>query len=68
MDFSGAAVLVTGGTSGIGAAVARAFGDAGASVLLTGRDAERGGEMAADIVSDGGAAEFRAADVTDKGA
>lgn len=68
MDFSGTAVLVTGGTSGIGAAIARAFGDAGASVLLTGRDAERGGEMAADIVSDGGAAEFMAADVTDKGA
>ncbi|MBE9554951.1 MAG: glucose 1-dehydrogenase [Proteobacteria bacterium] len=68
MDFSGAAILVTGGTSGIGAAIARAFGDAGASVLLTGRDVERGGEMAADIVSDGGVAEFMAADVTDKGA
>jgi NAD(P)-dependent dehydrogenase (short-subunit alcohol dehydrogenase family) len=68
MDFSDAVVLVTGGTSGIGAAVARAFGDAGASVLLTGRDAERGGEVAADIVSDGGAVEFLATDVTDKGA
>lgn len=68
MDFSGAAVLVTGGTSGIGAAIARAFGDAGAAVLLTGRDAERGGEVAADIASDGGTAEFLAADVTDSGA
>ena len=29
-DFSGAAVLVTGGTSGIGHAVATAFADAGA--------------------------------------
>jgi NAD(P)-dependent dehydrogenase (short-subunit alcohol dehydrogenase family) len=65
MDFSGAVVLVTGGTSGIGAAVARAFGDAGASVLLTGRDAERGAEVAADIASDGGAAEFVAADITE---
>jgi NAD(P)-dependent dehydrogenase (short-subunit alcohol dehydrogenase family) len=68
MDFSGTAVLVTGGTSGIGAAIARAFGAAGATVLLTGRDTERGGEVAADIASDGGAAEFMAADVTDTGA
>ena len=35
-DFSGAAVLVTGGTSGIGHAVATAFADAGASVTVTG--------------------------------
>lgn len=68
MDFSGTAVLVTGGTSGIGAAVARAFGDAGAAVLLTGRDAGRGAEVAADIASDGGTAEFMAADVTNTGA
>jgi NAD(P)-dependent dehydrogenase (short-subunit alcohol dehydrogenase family) len=68
MDFSGAAVLVTGGTSGIGAAIARAFGDAGAAVLLTGRDSERGSEVAADIASDGGTAEFLAADITDAGA
>lgn len=68
MDFSGAAVLVTGGTSGIGAAIARAFGDAGATVMLTGRDVERGGEVAADIASDGGVAEFLAADITDAGA
>ena len=38
-DFSGAAVLVTGGTSGIGHAVAGAFADAGASVTVTGRRA-----------------------------
>jgi len=68
MDFSGAAILVTGGTSGIGAAVARAFGDAGAAVLLTGRDPARGAEVVADIASDGGKAEFMAADITDKDA
>jgi len=67
MDFSGTAVLVTGGTSGIGAAIARAFGDAGAAVLLTGRDGTRGSQVAADIASDGGTAEFLAADITDKG-
>lgn len=35
-DFSGAMVLVTGGTSGIGHAVAAAFAGAGASVTVTG--------------------------------
>jgi NAD(P)-dependent dehydrogenase (short-subunit alcohol dehydrogenase family) len=35
-DFSGARVLVTGGTSGIGHAVARAFAAAGAAVTVTG--------------------------------
>ncbi len=35
-DFSGAHVLVTGGTSGIGAATAASFRDAGAQVTITG--------------------------------
>jgi len=35
-DYAGAAVLVTGGTSGLGAGVAAAFRDAGASVTVTG--------------------------------
>ncbi len=35
-DFDGAAVLVTGGTSGIGHAVATAFHQAGADVVITG--------------------------------
>ncbi|MFM8303770.1 MAG: SDR family NAD(P)-dependent oxidoreductase [Actinomycetota bacterium] len=35
-DFSGCAVLVTGGTSGIGHATASAFADAGAAVTVTG--------------------------------
>lgn len=34
-------MLVTGGTRGIGAAIASAFEDAGASLLLTGTDSER---------------------------
>ncbi len=42
-DFSGAAVMVTGGTSGIGHAVAGAFADAGASVTVTGRRASPDG-------------------------
>lgn len=35
-DFDGATVLVTGGTSGIGHAIATAFADAGAAVTITG--------------------------------
>ena len=35
-DFSGSRVLVTGGSSGIGTAIARAFADADAQVAITG--------------------------------
>jgi len=35
-DFSGCRVLVTGGTNGIGAGIARAFHEAGAEVVITG--------------------------------
>lgn len=41
-DYSGAAVLVTGGTSGIGHAIAAAFVEAGAAVTITGTRAEAG--------------------------
>lgn len=39
-DFTGARVLVTGGTSGIGLAIAGAFADAGAVVTITGTRTE----------------------------
>ena len=38
-DYTGASVLVTGGTSGIGLACARAYREAGATVSITGRAA-----------------------------
>ena len=39
-DFTGTSVLVTGGTSGIGHAVASSFADAGAVVTVTGTRAD----------------------------
>jgi NAD(P)-dependent dehydrogenase (short-subunit alcohol dehydrogenase family) len=47
-DFSGRRVLVTGGTSGIGAGIARAFLDAGAEVVITGTRSAAG-EYDADL-------------------
>lgn len=49
-DFTGTSVLVTGGTSGIGLAVAGAFRDAGAAVTVTGT---RAGAHDYDVDLDG---------------
>jgi len=65
MDFTGRTALVTGGTSGIGAAIGRAFGAAGAAVMLAGRDRARGEAVASQIIEAGGSAAFAAADLAD---
>lgn len=59
-DYSGASVLITGGTSGIGHAVASAFAAAGASVTVTGT---RG--SAADYDTDLSAFGFRQLEMRD---
>ena len=55
--------LVTGGTSGIGRAVAERLAREGAEVIVSGRDRARGSEVVAAIESTGGKARFVAADL-----
>ncbi|MBA2955474.1 SDR family oxidoreductase [Nocardioides sp. MAH-18] len=64
--LEGKVVLVSGGTQGVGAAVARATVDAGATVVVTGRRNEIGEAFAAELEQRGGrAAAYLAADVSD---
>jgi NAD(P)-dependent dehydrogenase (short-subunit alcohol dehydrogenase family) len=46
------AVVVVGGTSGLGREVAKHYADAGRTVVLTGRDAERAAAVAAELGGD----------------
>ncbi len=61
--FAGKVVLVTGATSGIGEATARAFAHEGAKVCFCGRREELGRKVEADIRAAGGEAAFVRADV-----
>jgi NAD(P)-dependent dehydrogenase (short-subunit alcohol dehydrogenase family) len=55
--------VITGGTSGIGRATAVLFAAEGATVVFTGRNEERGGEVEDEIRTAGGRARFVLADV-----
>ena len=63
--FAGKAVLVTGGTAGIGRATALAFARRGADVAILGRDAERGDDAVAACRAAGGTARFIPVDIRD---
>ncbi|MFB6135442.1 MAG: SDR family NAD(P)-dependent oxidoreductase [Halobacteriaceae archaeon] len=67
-DFAGETAIVTGGSSGIGRAVARRFGAAGATVLVADvrEEPKGGGAPSAEAIRDaGGEAAFVETDVSD---
>ena len=65
MELTGKTALVTGATGGIGGETAKLLAQAGAQVIVTGRDPERGAALVKAITADGGTARFEAADLTD---
>ena len=65
-EFSGKSVLITGGSSGIGFSVARAFLREGASVVICGRSQERGRIALNELNDFGDEIKFLEADVRDE--
>lgn len=64
-DFTGSVILVTGGANGIGAALARACVDAGATVVVADVDEQRAAALAAEAAGAGpGSCEHVALDVS----
>jgi len=66
MRLAGKVAIITGSTSGIGLATARAMVAEGAAVPISGRDAERAAAAAREIVEAGGKSFGMVADVTDR--
>ena len=65
-DFSGQVALVTGAASGMGAATAKAFADAGAAVVLVDWDESALRDVHGAILSKGGKAAMLVGDVSDE--
>lgn len=66
MNLNGKSVLVTGGGSGIGAAIALAFARAGAQVIISGRNADKLEAVASEVNE--GRIQFHVCDVSDRDA
>jgi gluconate 5-dehydrogenase len=66
-DVAGVRVLLTGGTSGLGLGMVQALVAGGASVVFTGRDAERARRVAEQVTAGPGTATGIGMDVRDEG-
>ena len=66
--LDGRLALVTGSSTGIGLALARGLAQAGAAVVLNGRDAQRLAQAAAELASEGLSVHTMPFDVTDRAA
>ena len=66
IDRSGTVALVTGGSDGVGAGCARVFAEAGATVVISARSAERGVQFARELTAAGpGVCHYVQCDVSD---
>ena len=65
-DLHGKVVIVTGGNGGIGLGMARGLAEAGASIVIVGRNEAKSGEAVAELQQRGARAISVVADVTDK--
>ena len=65
-DLSGKTAIVLGGTGVLGGAMSEALAGAGASVVVIGRNEERGRERVRIIHQEGGKASFETADALDR--
>lgn len=66
LDLAGKVALVTGGNGGIGLGMADALAQAGADVLIWGRNADKNASALAQIAAHGGRAAAREVDVADE--
>ena len=66
LDYTNLVTLVTGATSGIGEAAAKAYAAAGAKVVVSGRRAEKGQSVVDAIIAASGTATFIQADTSDE--
>lgn len=64
-DFNATRVLITGGTSGMGEACARAFVEAGANVIISGRNRDRASAIVSALAAASGTIEFIGGDIAD---